>query len=64
MKIIRFEWDKTPRYGIVDGDSVFLLEGDILSDFGPGKKLCNLGDVKPLATGSAEYRGRHWRKLS
>jgi 2-keto-4-pentenoate hydratase/2-oxohepta-3-ene-1,7-dioic acid hydratase in catechol pathway len=49
VKIIRFEWEKTTRYGVVDGDSVFLLKGDLLGDFGKGKKLCNLGDVRPLA---------------
>jgi 2-keto-4-pentenoate hydratase/2-oxohepta-3-ene-1,7-dioic acid hydratase in catechol pathway len=49
VKIIRFEWEKTPRYGIVDDDSVFTLEGDLLGDFGIGRKLCSLADVKLLA---------------
>jgi 2-keto-4-pentenoate hydratase/2-oxohepta-3-ene-1,7-dioic acid hydratase in catechol pathway len=49
VKIIRFEWKQDVKYGVVDGDSVFLLKGDILGDFGIGKKLCRLGDVKLLA---------------
>ena len=49
MKIIRFEWQQTTQYGVVDNDSVFSIEGSILGDFSIGKKLCNLSDVKLLA---------------
>ena len=49
MKIIRFQWQQAVRYGIIEGDSVFSLEGDILGAFGIGKKLCHLADVKLLA---------------
>ena len=48
-KIIRFEWEQAIRYGIVDGDSIFSVEGSILGDFSIGKKLCNVSDVKLLA---------------
>ena len=49
MKIIRFKWEQAVRYGVVEGDSVLSLEGDILGEFSTGKKLCNLGDIKLLA---------------
>lgn len=49
MKIIRFEWEQTVRYGVLDGESVLSLDGDILGEFSAGKKLCNVSDVKLLA---------------
>ena len=49
MKIIRFQWNEAPTYGILDDESVLSLNGDILGNFTVGKKLCNLGDIKLLA---------------
>jgi len=49
MKIIRFNWKQSTKYGILNGDSVLSLDGDILGDFGAGEKLCNLSDVELLA---------------
>lgn len=49
MKIIRFQWKQDTRYGILDGESVLSLDGDVLGDFTAGKKLCKLSDVKLLA---------------
>jgi 2-keto-4-pentenoate hydratase/2-oxohepta-3-ene-1,7-dioic acid hydratase in catechol pathway len=49
VKIIRFEWKRAARYGVVKGDDVFSLEGNILGDFRVGKKLCRLEEVKLLA---------------
>ena len=49
MKIIRFQWEQAVRYGVIEGDSVLSLKGDILGEFSTGKKVCNLGDIKLLA---------------
>jgi 2-keto-4-pentenoate hydratase/2-oxohepta-3-ene-1,7-dioic acid hydratase in catechol pathway len=49
VKIIRFTWKGEARYGIVKGDDVFSLEGNILGDFSVGNKLCLLNEVKLLA---------------
>jgi 2-keto-4-pentenoate hydratase/2-oxohepta-3-ene-1,7-dioic acid hydratase in catechol pathway len=49
MKIIRFQWKESTRYGVLDGESILSLKGDILGDFTAGKKLCNLSDVRILA---------------
>jgi len=49
VKIIRFEWKRAAKYGVVKGDDVFSLEGNILGDFSVGKKLCRLDEVKLLA---------------
>lgn len=49
MNIIRFQWKRAVRYGILDGDDILSLEGDILGKFSAGKKLCDLADVKLLA---------------
>jgi 2-keto-4-pentenoate hydratase/2-oxohepta-3-ene-1,7-dioic acid hydratase in catechol pathway len=49
MKIIRFLWKQAERYGILDGDNVLSLEGNILGEFKQGKQLCQLKDVKLLA---------------
>lgn len=49
MKIIRFQYKQDTKYGILDGERVLSLDGDILGDFAAGKKLCNLSDVKVLA---------------
>ncbi len=49
MKIIRFQWQQTERYGIVDGEDVFSLEGEITDKFQAGKKLGKLSEIKLLA---------------
>jgi 2-keto-4-pentenoate hydratase/2-oxohepta-3-ene-1,7-dioic acid hydratase in catechol pathway len=47
-KIIRFQWEQDIRYGIIDEDAVFTIEGSIFDKFKPTRKLCNLSDVKLL----------------
>jgi 2-keto-4-pentenoate hydratase/2-oxohepta-3-ene-1,7-dioic acid hydratase in catechol pathway len=49
MKIIRFEWAAEPRYGILEGDTVHTLDGDLLGEFEAGVALCALSEVKLLA---------------
>ena len=48
MKIVRFKWEQGARYGIIDGNDVLSMEGDILGDFSAGEKLGNLDEVEIL----------------
>ncbi len=49
MKIIRFEWERGARYGVLDGEAVLAIDGSVVGDFEVGEKLCTLGDVRLLA---------------
>jgi 2-keto-4-pentenoate hydratase/2-oxohepta-3-ene-1,7-dioic acid hydratase in catechol pathway len=49
MKIIRFEWEQEVQYGVLDGDNVRAIDGDMLSDAAAGTELCTLGEVRLLA---------------
>lgn len=49
MKIIRFDWEQEVRYGVLDGDDVHAIDGDMFDDFLVGEKLCALGDVRLVA---------------
>jgi len=49
MKIACFELDNVARYGIVEGDDVFPLVGDLYGEFARGPKLCKLQEVRLLA---------------
>lgn len=49
MKIVRFQYQQSVRYGVLEREDIFALQGDILSDINVGEKICNLKDVKILA---------------
>jgi 2-keto-4-pentenoate hydratase/2-oxohepta-3-ene-1,7-dioic acid hydratase in catechol pathway len=49
VKIIRFQWEQSARYGVLDGEEVFSLEGNILGNYKAGKKLGKLSSVRLLA---------------
>lgn len=49
MKIVRFLWQDKVIWGILEGDTIFSLVGDLYGDFRKGKELCRLQDVRPLA---------------
>lgn len=49
MRIVRYEKDWQSHYGIVEGDSVFELKGDLYSDARPGQRVGAWGDLKLLA---------------
>lgn len=49
MKIIRFERDGQPAHGILEGDAVFELVGDLLDTPARGARLCDVGQVRLLA---------------
>ncbi len=50
MIILRYQWKGMIRWGILEGEEkIFALEGDLYGDFGKGKEVCRLADVKLLA---------------
>lgn len=49
MKIVRFQRKDKVDWGILEDDTIFALVGDLYGDFGKGKELCQLGDVRLLA---------------
>jgi len=49
VKIARFQWQGKVTWGIVDGEDISSIKGDIYGEFEKGAKLCQLGDVKLLA---------------
>ncbi|MBN1855812.1 MAG: fumarylacetoacetate hydrolase family protein [Dehalococcoidia bacterium] len=49
MKLVRIDWQGSPIWGIVEGDSVFALEGDVYGDFTRGGRLCKFSDAVLLA---------------
>lgn len=49
MKIVRFLWQDKVNWGILEGDTIFSLVGDLYGDFEKGKELCRRHDVPLLA---------------
>ena len=49
MKLARFQRQGKPIWGIVEGEDIYSLEGNLYGDFKKGAKLCQLKDVKLLA---------------
>ena len=48
MKIARFEWQGKPTWGIVEGEDIYSLVGNIYEKFEKGARLRQLKDVKLL----------------
>jgi len=49
MKIARFRWGDSALYGVVEGDVVYSLQGDLFGSPIRGAEKCRLADVKLLA---------------
>ena len=49
MKIARFQWQGKATWGIVEGENIYSLKGNIYEEFELGARLCQLEDVKLLA---------------
>jgi 2-keto-4-pentenoate hydratase/2-oxohepta-3-ene-1,7-dioic acid hydratase in catechol pathway len=49
VKIVRFKREQEVRHGILDGSTIFSVEGSIFGDFNIGKKLCDLSEVRLLS---------------
>jgi 2-keto-4-pentenoate hydratase/2-oxohepta-3-ene-1,7-dioic acid hydratase in catechol pathway len=48
VKIIRFEWERIPMYGILEGNSIFQIVGSITEEFKIDQKICKIDDVHIL----------------
>ncbi|MDO8670741.1 MAG: fumarylacetoacetate hydrolase family protein [Dehalococcoidia bacterium] len=49
MKIARFEWEGTTSLGIVAGDALLAVVGDLFGEFSVGERVCGLGEARILA---------------
>jgi 2-keto-4-pentenoate hydratase/2-oxohepta-3-ene-1,7-dioic acid hydratase in catechol pathway len=49
MKIVRFQKQDKVNWGILENEKIFALEGDLYGDFGAGKELCPIQEVRLLA---------------
>jgi len=49
MILAKIDWKGTSKWGIVDGDAVYSLEGDLYGDFTKGELLCAMEDARLLA---------------
>jgi len=49
MILAKIDWKGAPKWGIVENDSVYSLEGDLYGDFTRGERLCAMADAKLLA---------------
>lgn len=49
VKIVRFQWHNKVKWGILEDDTIFTLDGQLYGDFKQGKELCQLQDVNLLA---------------
>jgi 2-keto-4-pentenoate hydratase/2-oxohepta-3-ene-1,7-dioic acid hydratase in catechol pathway len=48
MKIVRFSKDGRANFGVIHGDSVLSLEGDLFGEFRVGKEVCNRKEAVTL----------------
>lgn len=49
VKIVRFAWQGKTRYGLVEGDVVYAVEGDPFGTLERGERIGTLSDVRLLA---------------
>ncbi len=49
MKLVRFHDGTVLRYGIIEGDSVYALNGDVFGECELGGRLASLSEIRPLA---------------
>jgi 2-keto-4-pentenoate hydratase/2-oxohepta-3-ene-1,7-dioic acid hydratase in catechol pathway len=49
MRIVRYEANWKSHYGLVEGDTIYELEGDVYGEARPGRKIGKWGEVKLLA---------------
>lgn len=49
MKIMRFTQDSGPKYGLVEDNEVYAIEGDVFGDFERGERVGALSEIRLLA---------------
>ena len=49
MKIVRFTQDSEPKYGLIEDNEVYAIEGDVFGDFERGERVGTLPEMRLLA---------------
>ncbi len=49
MKLVRIDWKGSAKWGILEGNAVFAVEGDVYGEFTRGVHLCDMNDAVLLA---------------
>jgi len=49
VKLVRIQYEGRPTWGIIEGDHILALQGDLYGEFKKGAQLCSLSDAKLLA---------------
>ena len=49
MKVARFEWNGAVRYGVLQGETLFSLVGDLFGEYNVGELVCSIGEARLLA---------------
>ncbi|MBN1152949.1 MAG: fumarylacetoacetate hydrolase family protein [Dehalococcoidia bacterium] len=49
MKLARIQFRGSPRWGIIDGDDIYAVKGDVYGHFTQGNRLCSVARAKLLA---------------
>ncbi|MCK5584527.1 DUF2437 domain-containing protein, partial [Candidatus Bipolaricaulota bacterium] len=49
MKLARMQHQGAPKWGIVENDDIYALDGDVYGAFTKGAKLCSMAEAKLLA---------------
>ncbi|MBN1401828.1 MAG: fumarylacetoacetate hydrolase family protein [Anaerolineae bacterium] len=49
MKLARFEWQGRAQWGVVQGEALHVLQGELWGEMVPGQRLCSLAEARLLA---------------
>ena len=49
MKLARIMFRGSPHWGVIEGDDVFAVKGDVYGEFVKGSRMCSLANAKLLA---------------
>jgi len=49
VKIVRFTQDSEPKYGLIEDNEVYAIEGDVFGDFERGERVGTLPEMRLLA---------------
>ena len=49
MRIVRFTQDSEPKYGLIEDNEVYAIEGDVFGDFERGERVGTLPEMRLLA---------------
>jgi len=49
MKLARIQYRNNPRWGIIEGNDIYAVKGDVYGDFMQGNRLCSVARARLLA---------------